>query len=170
MPAQLVACTEVRQPLGWRGCRFKVAIADLVPGEESDIWVELEHSDHKKHIRNHSEFHEDLNARKKSNADMDKHPQQQQQQQHSRDNLESDPDVPVESSPFVGITGPQPQEHLSGAMHQDGHRDAFRPLHARQSRYAADNSLLQSPAETPIQGNTSWKSNQCISPVLSQCP
>ena len=126
-----------------------MAIADLVPGEETDIWVELEHSNHKKHIRNHSEFHEDLNARKKNSADLDP---QQQQQQHSTNNLEPASEMPVESSPFVSTSVPEQEGYLNGGRHQDFHRDGFRPLHARQSRYAADSALLQSPAETPVEG------------------
>ena len=141
-----------------------MAIADLVPGEETDIWVELEHSDHKKHIRNHSEFHEDLNARKKSTADLDPHQQQQQQQQHSTNNLEPDPDVPVESSPFVSTSVPEQEGYLSGGRHQDFHRDGFQPIHARKSRYAADSALLQSPAETPVEG----KHKVAVSPAQFQ--
>ena len=50
-------------------CRFRFPISELEPGVEKDVWLEVEASDHKKHIRNHSEFHEHL--------DEDKDPQGQ---------------------------------------------------------------------------------------------
>ena len=45
-------------------CRFKYAISELEPGVEKDVWLEVEGSDHKKHIRNHSECHEYLDEKK----------------------------------------------------------------------------------------------------------
>ena len=99
--------------------RFKVAIADLVPGQETEQWLELEPSDHKKHIRNHSQYHESLNDQKTpSSGSSDEH----QQQQHKRRN--SDP-------PVVGT----PVHH---DVHQDSGRDAFSPMHSGHSQYAAE--------------------------------
>lgn len=45
-------------------CSFKVPISELEAGVEEDVWVEVEGSDHKKHIRNHSQFHEYLDEQK----------------------------------------------------------------------------------------------------------
>ena len=147
-----VACRHANAAATSHCCRFKVAIADLVPGEETDMWVALESSDHKKHSRNHSEFHEDLDARKKQ---TDSHFKEHQQRHHTRDDPDrvSEPnmDRPVQSSPFVSTSGQQ-QEHQSSGHYEHSHRDAFKPLHARKSRYAADSSPLHTPADTSLQG------------------
>ncbi len=125
--------------------RFKVAIADLVPGQETDMWVELEPSDHKKHIRNHSEFHENLDEKPKASSSFQGEPRQRQRKRRNSD----PPVVGTPAGPDAQLSGhafqhdERDQDGMDadlqdGGRHQEAGRDAFRPMHARQSRYAAD--------------------------------
>ena len=116
-------------------CRFKVAISDLEPGKETDLWVELEPSDHKKHIRNHSEFHENLDQKKKRNYELADY-----RQRHKKKRRNSDP--PVVSDSASNATRPKQGREASQEMNDDNGRDAFKPMHARRSRYTADGSML----------------------------
>ena len=123
--------------------RFKVAIADLVPGQETDMWVELEPSDHKKHIRNHSEFHDNLDQKPQTNGSF---PGDNRERPRKRRN--SDPSVastPADHSAHVnGNADQQDSMYMNGGSQQEAGaeqesgRDAFRPMHARQSRYQYD--------------------------------
>lgn len=90
------------------------------------MWVELEPSDHKKHIRNHSEFHENLDDKKKSNSE---HRQRHKKRRNS--------DPPVVGTPVEDI------RHQDSSRFQDLGRDGFSPMHARKSRYAADRAPSQ---------------------------
>jgi len=125
--------------------RFKVAIADLVPGQETDMWVELEPSDHKKHIRNHSEFHENLDEKPKASSSFQGEPRQRQRKQRNSDptvvGTPAGPDAQMNGHAFqqdgFGQDG-MDADVQEGGRHPEAGRDAFRPMHARQSRYEAD--------------------------------
>lgn len=125
--------------------RFKVAIADLAPGQETDMWVELEPSDHKKHIRNHSEFHENLDEKPKASGSFQGDPKQRRRKRRNSDppvvGTPAGPDAQMNGQAFqhdgMDQDGMDADLH-DGARHQEAGRDAFRPMHARQSRYEAD--------------------------------
>ena len=130
--------------------RFKVAIADLVPGQETDMWVELEPSDHKKHIRNHSEFHQNLDEKPKASSSFQGEPRLRQRKRRNSDptvvGMPADPDAQMNGHAFQQDGMDQngmDQDGMDGDLqdegrHQEAGRDAFRPMHARQSRYEAD--------------------------------
>lgn len=126
-------------------CRFKVAIADLVPGQETDMWVELEPSDHKKHIRNHSEFHENLDEKPKTSSSFQGEPRQRHRKRRNSDpavvGSPAGHDAQLTGRAFQhdGMDQDDRDADLQDeGMHQEPGRDAFRPMHARQSRYEAD--------------------------------
>ena len=116
-------------------CRFKVAISDLEPGKETDMWVELEPSDHKKHIRNHSEFHENLDQKKKRTYELADY-----RQRHKKKCRNSDP--PIVSDSASNSRRPKQGREASQEANDHNSRDAFKPMHARRSRYTADGSML----------------------------
>ncbi len=125
--------------------RFKVAIADLVPGQETDMWVELEPSDHKKHIRNHSEFHENLDEKPKASSSFQGEPRQRHRKRRNSDppvvGTPAGPDAQLSGHAFQHDGTDQDGRETDlqdGSRHQEAGRDAFRPMHARQSRYEAD--------------------------------
>ena len=109
------------------------------------MWVELEPSDHKKHIRNHSEFHENLDEKPKESSSFQGEPRPRQRKRRNSDptvvGMPADPDAQMNGHAFQ--QDGMDQNGMDGYLqdegrHQEAGRDAFRPMHARQSRYEAD--------------------------------